>query len=39
MNTQELAEKLVQYPELKKRVEELILIVENRDREPQLADE
>lgn len=38
MNTQELAEKLAHYPEIKKRVEALIQIVENSDGETQLAD-
>lgn len=37
MNTQELAEKLAQYPELKKRVEELVNLVDNKDGET-LAD-
>ena len=38
MNTQELAEKLAQYPELKQRFEELVIIVENGDGEMQRAD-
>lgn len=38
MNTQELAEKLAQYPVLKQRFEELVMLVDNGDSEMQRAD-